>query len=645
MPKGLYPCSLPILCHRRGVGLTATILAAAIMGCSDTNAPPSDPPLGCLSDYRQQINIVSQAKMPVWVAGFDLEGDTFVGLGSGSLIVVDTTVPAELKVLGSVPTPNSLIGRVWLRSQTAFVPEASGLIVVDVSSPSLPKIADRIGLPGWPYSVATHGSHVYVLTGTSIGTSILVWDFSDPYNLRLMGSIPMPEFVSVMGIHEGLLVVGDFGPTRDIHVYDIRSEPIGMKIGEVSVGGIVTGLHSSQDIFLVRQHHLTQELDLSDPSNPRIRRQVELPFASTHAAVQGNYLYVSGRTELVAIDTRGSSWSISALFKDSFNVHGFRTSPDALFSMSGNDLLATIDIRNNRNVVPTGVTDVSGIDVDVQGGHAFLAVGASVTVMDLTNPRFPTTVGQTDSLQETHNLRVDGKYAYVAGGKSGLRVLDVSDLRRPTVLSSIGLDGFCRRIALYDSIAYVNAGYVSTRHGIHVVNVSNPSDPKFIRTLELPGFTPTVDLVVHGNYAFAFLGRRGTVVLDLADPEAPKTHTDWPSSATSTYVGTFYDGHFFSFESLTMSVWEVSDILNPEKVKEIAVPYIPQMVRVHDGIAFAQVNNKGVMAIDLRDATSPEVLGLTPTVGGTSRMAVSESGLAVAGDYFQLVPFHCSQED
>src|SRR4051812_37993631 len=66
--------------------------------------------------------------------------------------------------------------------------------------------------------------------------------------------------------------------------------------------------------------------------------------------------------------------------------------------------------------------------VAIQNGYAFVADGpAGLTVINVSNPANPQTVGGYDTSGTAYGVAVSGNYAYVADYVSGLEVIDVSN--------------------------------------------------------------------------------------------------------------------------------------------------------------------------------------------------------------------------
>jgi PKD repeat protein len=98
-------------------------------------------------------------------------------------------------------------------------------------------------------------------------------------------------------------------------------------------------------------------------------------------------------------------------------------------------------------------------------------------------------------------LDVRGRYAFIAAGKAGLVVMDVSDPKSPKMAARYALPGEAMSIDVEGNYAYV-ACYAS---GLMIVDVSNPLEPSKVGQYVPDG--ATVDVVrLRGNTAYIGLG-------------------------------------------------------------------------------------------------------------------------------------------
>ncbi len=162
-----------------------------------------------------------------------------------------------------------------------------------------------------------------------------------------------------------------------------------------------------------------------------------------------------------------------------------------------------------------------------------LAGKNGVTFLDLTDPAHPRVFSRfTDGLEAgVHNGWLEGSYAYVAvdGPSGGLRVIDVSDPRRPRAVASFHAgESFIHDVYVRNGLAFVshwNAGLVILDVGNGMAGGS-PANPVEVSRIQTEGGqTHNAWYWPAGGYAFVGEedGRVGVMhVVDVRNLSAPR---------------------------------------------------------------------------------------------------------------------------
>ncbi|MCK5915189.1 MAG: hypothetical protein KAG92_03535, partial [Deltaproteobacteria bacterium] len=86
---------------------------------------------------------------------------------------------------------------------------------------------------------------------------------------------------------------------------------------------------------------------------------------------------------------------------------------------------------------------------------------------------------------------VQNGIAYVANGRSGLLIVDVTKPREPVILSSIDIQGICKQVRVVDGKAFVT----SHHGGISIVNVEDLQNPSLLNSISMPGLSRGLQVV------------------------------------------------------------------------------------------------------------------------------------------------------
>ena len=166
---------------------------------------------------------------------------------------------------------------------------------------------------------------------------------------------------------------------------------------------------------------------------------------------------------------------------------------------------------------PGGLLD-GARHVTLAGSVAYVAADAGLVVVDLGEPLRPRHAA-TVPLPGVRASAVQFRYLFALTAR-GLEVLDATDLRRPRPVPGALLPlADARRVYVARTYAYVAAG----RDGLVIANVTNPERPRLHRAVTQPGGMDDVsDVVVASTNASAFAyvadGRHGLKIFQLTSP-------------------------------------------------------------------------------------------------------------------------------
>lgn len=137
---------------------------------------------------------------------------------------------------------------------------------------------------------------------------------------------------------------------------------------------------------------------------------------------------------------------------------------------------------------------------------------------DVTEPAQPRLISELDTDGASRDVAFAGHYALVADNWSGLRVVDMSDPRTPTIVATIMREMSVDYVRIEGDRAYVN---VTSRTGttIHIVDIANPLAPVDLGNLRVEN--ATAGCTAWGSYLYVDIGGTGTVVYDVSNPAAP----------------------------------------------------------------------------------------------------------------------------
>ncbi|MGA1840065.1 MAG: LVIVD repeat-containing protein [bacterium] len=268
-------------------------------------------------------------------------------------------------------------------------------------------------------------------------------------------------------------------------------------------------------------------------------------------------------------------------------------------------------------------TPYSANNIYIQGLYAYVADGLSgLQVIDISNPANPSLIGECyiQGAFNAYDVYVQGTYAYVAYGSSGLQIINVSNPAKPSIIGSYNTPGSARGVHVQGSYAFV----ADESEGLRVINISNPAKPSFVDSYNTPG--SAIDVYVQGSYAFVADGSSGLQVINISNPAnlslAGKFST--PDPANGIYVQGTYAYIADGYKGLILL-----DITNPGKPSKLSVydtSGTASKVYIQGSYAYVADGLSGLQIIDISDPLHPSFAYSCDTPG-------SASGIYIQGEY------------
>jgi len=285
----------------------------------------------------------------------------------------------------------------------------------------------------------------------------------------------------------------------------LKSDPSSVNLS------IYSHIHTeSQDLEISRNEqyaYLTNEdgelmvFDISDPSNPTEVMTID-DTADTalneayNLLVYDNYLYVTSSEGLEVLDLSDPSnpTHTAALFDDSSTIlrgNVAITRENHYLYILGENGLGIVNIANPTEPQYLGgiIDDASLLlaltrSIDIENNLAYITGSEGLQILDVSDPTNITSVGQIAHSYYFHSVRHAEHYIYVTGSSSdgGFFVFDVSDPTTPTRVNNNNLfSSNTTTMELDGNVVIVHAG-----NDIMIVDITNPTDPTIIRTIDEP---------------------------------------------------------------------------------------------------------------------------------------------------------------
>ena len=206
--------------------------------------------------------------------------------------------------------------------------------------------------------------------------------------------------------------------------------------------------------------------------------------------------------------------------------------------LSGPGWVEILDISLPEQPVLLGTFGAGGMvnQIRLVGDRLYIAQSAwgpvpgdDLVIVDLSQPSKPVKIVGFGAGQSYSDLEIIGNTLYVAGYSSGLAILDVQDPANPIRKDPGTFGGYLSGVTVLGGLAYLTGALDgSGMNVVQVVDASDASHPRLIRTLEMTAYPEKVQVI--GNHAYvleALPPNKATPsftrvhVLDIADPTDP----------------------------------------------------------------------------------------------------------------------------
>lgn len=629
-------------CGRQwGCVMPVILIIAAILAIT-----PDQCRAACV-DYKDFLHPAGIAATPVGQRYVAASGThAYVTDVERGFCVIDVADPHNPRLVGSLEAPRYL----WDVAATgshAYVTTFDGgvLYAIDVSNPEIPRIVASLSMPGMTCGIEVSGAHAYVAGGDLYAVAIsdpvhpqivgtlevpgnavavavsgdhayiadlsgrlLIADVSDPAHPLLIGSLDTPRPIWVVAVSEGLACLGEYvdGGPGGLCIVDVSDPCHPTLLGVLDSLGTVFSACVSQGLACASTYDRgLVVVDLTEPAIPTVIDSFAFP-----------YYWAGG---LAIPPAPSSSQQVVYL------AGGIAYDP---LGSSGHFHAIEISPRPHPTPHASLRLPCCGCDAAAIGSHVCIAGGYSgLQIVDVADPQNPTIEGSVDTPDCALAVAVSKGHAFIADNHSGLQVVDIRDPQHPQIVGSVDTEG-AGAVAVSGKYAYIADG----TFGIRVCDVSNPSDPRIVGCADTPDFAE--DVAIAGTFAFVADWRSGLQVVDVSIPDAPQIvgALDLPAYSEAIAVSGRYVYLVTNWPDLQFYVIDVLDPRNPGVVGRTSILDWGSLAVAGRYVYLANLA-MGVQIFDASDPENPRSAGFVGTGNAMWGLEVSDLYLFALDHY------------
>lgn len=511
----------------------------------------------------------------------------------------------------------------------------NGLQITDISSPSNPVVVGRahirmVEYDGY-YSVmdlAVYGDYVYWTTNYDL----LIIDISDRSNPTIAGEFDIPGITYTIYVEGNYAYISGSGAEYNFWILDL-TDPLDPEIaGGLHVPSVIYEIYVSGDYaYLACADNGLQIVNVSDPSNPVIASGYIVDSYLLAITISGNYAYLTGNNPslLFIFDISDPHNPALIATNDPDRWYPFLfVSGSLAYSFAPQGVFKIEDYSDPDNPIIIGAFQqfnsfMHPNHIFVAGNNAFITDDyGGVHILDVSNPGQPGLLANTSSTRSVSESAIVGNYAFVVDEFRGLFVVDISDPENPVYIARYFIgDGFFGGfpdIAIQENYAYLT---VWGEGDLHIVDISNPSDPVGISTLDLPGYGTGIFLSEH--YAHIANHDSSLYVIDILDPYNPQLIGEYSTSSPLTDVYISEDYAYISGNWCGLEVLDVSDPTAPTKIGEYGDFYARE-ISVDGDLAY-MAGGFMLNILDISIPQSPSLISSLSSDYGASSVFVANN--------------------
>lgn len=277
---------------------------------------------------------------------------------------------------------------------------------------------------------------------------------------------------------------------------------------------------------------------------------------------------------------------------------------------------------------PVGAIPVPGDMIRIDGTHAYVAAGSTLTILDISNPAAPTRSGAYELPDRIWGFSVTGSRAYVACDLSGVLILDVSNPAKPALSGRYKTKGQAHAVDVFGKTALVSDHML----GVAYLDISNEAKPVLLGSVFLEGYSRYLTVV--GSMVYAVDSPEGFYTIDPARPDGdPLGAVQTPESGYGRIISI---GVSDSSETRgpkiaavsggrTLQVFDVSAPSAPVLLSKFATPGRGVRMAMKGRLAYVADQAEGVQVVDLSTPSKPRIVASYKSPKPAIDVAVADS--------------------
>ena len=457
--------------------------------------------------------------------------------------------------------------------------------------------------------------------------------------IRHLGNVHLSSnYISLFIDGSYVYTTGEWG----LEIFDISHPAAPLHIGEIPTPG------AAEDVFAQGRYAYVadgeagvQIIDVQQPDRPQLVTTYKDSLTYPHKIqVIGNYAYVAdfnAGLQILDISDVHNPHLVGS-YKPNGKTFALYVSGGYAYLNDGEEGFSILDISNVKIPKLVGSAEITGYDIVVSDGYAYVA-GGNFAILDVRAPRAPRIIAKDiQTPGHVFSICLQEGYIYVADIEGGLSILDVRDVKNPRIIGRHGFTGHALGVAAKGDYVYIADGY----GGLQAVDISTPNHTQWVSQYNTSGFAYAVD--VYEGYAYIADGAGGLRIVDAQESSEAVLRTSYTMDG-SAYDVDVYDGYaYVAAGEAGLLIIDIRNIDEPKTIAQIQTTDLAWGVtigtrgRATPNGAYAYLAAGRLWILDVSDPQHPQTVAVhqipgyaykTQIVGNRAYITALDGGIQI----------------
>lgn len=461
-----------------------------------------------------------------------------------------------------------------------------GIRIIDVHDPAKPFLAGVYN-PGSVMAIAVKENYIFVANKSG---DMEIIDISDPEWPFFVTSYRLNNYIYNIEVHDNRLYLAC--SYDGVQIFDIQNPIEPEFLGAFDTPFLTYDLFVKDSLAYVLDNFDFIILDVKDPSSPSNTFNYSLPKISFDFVISNNNAFIAGNSQWAGV----MEYKIPSIY--SFQ----RPSPFRSTIMQNESFLHIVDLQNPVSpqiIYNYPMQCIS--DIVISNNYAYVTdYKSGLFIIDISDLSSPNLVGVYNNLFTYEKMALSKTHAFIFTLSGNLEAINITDPSSPKHEGFVFVGHTITAATVQDSFVYACVEGLST---FRIVDIQDPSNMKIIgssKYLQNP-----FDFAISEDYAYIASGLDGLVVLDISSPSQPALIGQYPTPGNA--VGITLSGNYAYIADGNNKI-QVFDISNPLNVKHYGTALTNQgalSLAVNNGYLYSVEGYYGLSIVPLDSIITP----------------------------------------